>query len=39
MNIIKILEHLPYKERLKEMELFNVDKRRFRRSLHVCINT
>lgn len=33
------MEHLTYKERVRELELFILDKRKLRVILSVCINT
>lgn len=37
--MIKGLEHLSYNERLRELGLFNLDKRRLRWTLSTYINT
>jgi len=37
-SVIKGLEHLSYKERLREMGLFSQEKRQLRGVLSVCIN-
>ncbi|KAK4831486.1 hypothetical protein QYF61_017987, partial [Mycteria americana] len=37
--VVKGLEHLSYKERLKELELCRLEKRRLRATFSICINT
>ena len=39
MAVIKELENLSYEERLRELGLFSLEKRRFRAILLMCINT
>jgi len=38
-KMIKQMEHLMYKERLRQLRLFNHEKRRLRAILPMCINT
>ena len=38
-KIFKVLEHLSYEERLRELRLFNLKRRRLRGILLICGNT